>query len=165
MGRRMCGRRRAVVRGRRWGVAPGALQGYSARLECGRTLICRFCAQDVHNIPFPPAFRRPGPGTAPLLPRKMPGEGQISTSRRRRRVGSLLLGVGRPWIVTAASETKWFRRYPPHRRPRPHNFARKSTIATLEIDRPYRPAAHIAHIAGRIDSGDRELSNGCLGGV
>ena len=126
---------------------------------------CRFCAQDVHNIPFPPAFRRPGPGMAPQLPRKMAEESQISLSRRRRRVGSLLPDVGRPWIVAVASETNWFRRYPPYRRPRSHNFARKRTVATLEIDRPYRPAAHISQIAGRIDSGDRELSNGCLGGV
>ena len=80
-------------------------------------------------------------------------------------VGSLLLGVGRPWVVGSASETGWFWRYPPGRGRTYHNFAQKSAIATLKIGRPYPPAARIAHIASRIDSGDRELSIGGLGGV
>ena len=99
------------------------------------------------------------------LATKMAAECQISLPRPRRRAGSILLDMSCPWIAAAASETAWFWRYPPYGRPLSPNLAQKITIAPLKIERPYAPAARIAHIAGRFDSGDRELSNGGLGGV
>ena len=115
-----------------------------------------------------PAAVLPSPEVLPKsmqLATKMAPECQISLSRPRRRVGSILLDVGCPWIAAEASETEWIRRYPPYGRPLSHKIAVKSAIATLKIGRPDRPAAQISHIDSRIDAAARELSNGGLGGV